>query len=255
MSGVVGNLFGSKGARAESTTPTSYNTLPGFAQDAFKQGVTGIQGLATNSPNIFAPAGFNSTQQQAFDLAQQGFQPTDANSFGNYLSMFSNPFTNDVVNTTNQQIMQANAGLLNQIKGDANSVGAFGGTRLGSAQAEQNRNTLNTIAATDAGLNAGNFNNASANALSTINQNNTNRQQQLSNLTNTGLLQQNQATAQQQAPLTALQTLLAAAQGIPVGGGGTSLGAQADPGFLGRASQIAANFAQAAKAIGAAGAA
>lgn len=244
MSGVVGNLFGSKGNRAESSTPTSYNTLPDFGQAAFKQGVTGIQDLATANPSLFAPAGFNTAQQQGFDLAQQGFQPTDANTFGSYLSMFSNPFTSQVVDTTNKQILRANAGLLNQIAGDANQAGAFGGTRLGTAQANQNATTLDTLAATDAALNAGNFTNASTNALNTINQNNINRQQQLSNLMQTGALQQDYATSQQQAPLTALQTLLAAAQGIPVGGGGTSLGAQADQGFLGRLSQIAANFGQ-----------
>lgn len=247
MSGVVGNLFGSKGARAESTTPTGFNTLPQFGQDAFKAGVTGIQDLATQNPNLFAPAPLNGTQQAGFDLVNQGFQPLDANNINSTRDMFMNPFTEDVINTTNRQLLQANSGLLNQINGDANSVGAFGGARQGAAQSLQNQNTLNTIAATTAGLNSGNFNQGTSNALNTINQSNQNQQQQIGNLFNSGLLQQNQATAQQQAPLTALQALLQASQGLPTGGGGTSLGAQADEGFLGRASQIAANFGQAAK--------
>lgn len=251
MSGIVGNLFGSKGARAESTTPTGFDTLPEFAQDAFKQGVTGIQGLATSNPSLFAPAGFNQTQQQGFDLVNQGFNPINADTFGQNLNMFMNPFTSNVVDTTNQQILKANAGLLNQIGGDANSAGAFGGARQGAAQSLQNQNTLNTLASTDASLNSANYNQASTNALNTINQGNTNMQQQIANLFNSGLTQQNQATSQQQAPLTALQALLAASQGVPVGGGGTSLGAQSDEGFLGRASQIASNFGNAAKGFAA----
>lgn len=247
MSGAIGNLFGSKGTPSSSQQPTGFNTLPQFGQDAFKQGVTGIQGLATNSPDLFAPAPLNSTQQAGFDLVNQGFQPTNSSTFGSNLSMFMNPYTEDVVNSTNKQILQANAGLLNQINGDANQVGAFGGTRQGTAQALQNQNTLNTIASTDAALNQTGFNNATTNALNTINQGNANQQTQIGNLFNSGLLQQNQATAQQQAPLTALQALLAASQGIPVGGGGTSTGATNDQGFLGRASQIAANFGSAAK--------
>src|SRR5882672_10514434 len=101
MSGAIGNLFGSKGTPSSSQQPTGFNTLPQFGQDAFKQGVTGIQNLATSNPDIFAPAPINSTQQAGFNLVNQGFQPTNSSTFGSNLSMFMNPYTQDVVDTTN----------------------------------------------------------------------------------------------------------------------------------------------------------
>lgn len=240
MSKIAGDLFGnpSKSDSAQqSNSQSGYGALPGFAQNAFQQGVTGIQNLATTNPSLFAPAGFNSTQQQAFNLANQGPTQLNASTVGGLTSDYMNPYTSSVVDTTNQQIEKANAGLLSQIGGDASNAGAFGGTRMGAAQALQNNNTQNTIAATDAGLNAQGYNNAQTNAINSINTNNTNQQQTLANLLGIGGQQQNQATAQQQAPLTALQAMLSAAQGLPAtsnsSASGTSSATGASTGIFG----------------------
>lgn len=234
MSQLAGNLFGKPSQQTSDQQSTSgYGALPGFAQDAYKQAVTGIQGLTSN-PSLFAPAGFNATQQQGFDLANQGFTPINAQTFGDNLSTFMNPYTKDVVNGTNDQIMLANKGLLSQLGGDASNAGAFGSTRQGVAQAQQNKDSLTTIANTDAALNQSGWNNAANMATGAINQNNTNLQQQISNLLGIGGAQQAQSTAEKQAPLTALQSLLAAAQGLPASSqsSGNSIGTGAYQGII-----------------------
>lgn len=235
MSGLVGGLFGKASQSTSDQQSTSgYSALPGFAQNAFQQGVTGIQGLASSNPNLFAPAGFNVNQQQAFDLTNKGFTPTNSDTFGQNLNMFMNPYTNDVIKGTNDQILLANQGLLSQLGGDATQAGAFGSTRQGVAQAQQNKDSLTTIANTDAALNQSGYNTAANMAVNNINQGNTNLQQQISNLLGIGNQQQQQATAVQQAPLTALQALISAAQGLPASSNssGNSIGTGAYGGIV-----------------------
>lgn len=244
MTQVVGNLFGKPAQNtSDQQSTTGFSALPQFGQDAYKQAVTGIQGLASN-PSLFAPSGFNATQQQGFDLANQGFTPINAQTFGDNLSTFMNPYTNDVVNGTNNQIMLANQGLLSQLGGDASNAGAFGSTRQGVAQAQQNKDALTTIANTDAALNQTGWNNAANMATGAINQNNTNLQQQIANLLGIGGQQQAQSTAEKQAPLTALQSLLAAAQGLPssANSSGNSIGTGAYQGILPTMTQSAGNL-------------
>lgn len=233
MSGIVSSLFGAPSKNDSSSAQNSssgYGALPGFAQDAYRQAVTGIQGLSAN-PSNFTPADFTPLQQQGFGIAQQGFTPLDADSVNGLTQSFMNPYTSSVVDSTNQQLMKANQGLLSQINGDASNAGAFGGSRQGAAQALQNQNTLNTIGSVDAGLNAQGYNTAQTNAINSLNQNNSNRQLQLSDLFTAGGMQQDMNTANKQAPLTALQSLLAAAQGLPatsVGSASSSSSATGD---------------------------
>lgn len=239
MSGIVGGLFGKASQNTQDQQSTSgYGALPQFAQNAFQTGVNGLSDIATTNPTAFAPAGFNATQQQGFNLANQGFTPTNADTFGQNLNMFMNPYTNDVINGTNNQILLANQGLLSQLGGDASQAGAFGGTRQGVAQAQQNKDSLTTIANTDAALNQTGYNNAANMAVSNINQGNTNLQQQINNLLGIGNQQQAQATAVQQAPITALQSLIAAAQGLPASSNSSenSIGTGASGGILGTGS-------------------
>lgn len=243
MSGVVGNLFGSKGARAESNTPTAFASLPQFAQDAFKQGVTRAQGISQD-PSMFSPVPLNADQLKAFDMVREGYTPIDANSFGSMLSVFQNPFEQDVINPLISDIRTEGRGLLSDVGSGATAAGGFGGTRQAALEGDVMGRVLDTIAQQTGQLRSDNYQQAADRALASIGANNMLKGQQQTELSSLGDYLSSRDTATKQAPLEAINYLLSAAQGVPYGGGGTSLGAQADAGFLGRLSQIAANFGQ-----------
>lgn len=71
-----------------------------------------------------------------------------------------NPYQQDVVDTTTQQLEEANARQLNAIKARQAAEGAYGGNRGALQETEQNRNFGNTLANTIAGLNNAGWNTA-----------------------------------------------------------------------------------------------
>lgn len=247
----IGNLFGSKSTPVvTSQAPTGFASLPDFGQAAFKDAVTRAQTVSQN-PNIFAPTAFNADQVASMNLARQGYQSVTPETFSQQVGMFSDPFNEQVVQSTLSDIQRTGQGLLSDLGAGATSAGAFGGTRQAVAEAETIRNMMQEAGRTAGTLRSSNFQSAADRAISNIGLQNQLKQQQMMDLESIGALQQAQSTQQQQAPLDAIEFLLKAAQGLPTGGGATGYSLRENPGFLGRLSTIASNFGQAAKGFGA----
>jgi len=251
MSGVLGNLFGKKATPVmTSQTPTGFGSLPEFGQAAFKDAVTRAQAISAN-PDVFAPTAFNADQLASMDLARQGYQNVTPDVFNQQVGMFSNPFEEQVIAGLEADTRRTGQGLLSDLGAGATAAGGFGGTRQAVAESELMRGLTQDFAAQAAGLRSGNFQSAADRAIANIGMNNQLKQQQMADLEAIGALQQAQATQVQQSPLQAIEFLLQAAQGLPTGGGSTGYGLRENAGFLGRLSNIAANFGQAAKGFGA----
>jgi hypothetical protein len=73
------------------------------------------------------------------------------------LQQYMNPYTSNVIDTTNQQIGQQRQIAQNQANQQATAAGAFGGSRSGVANALTNQYYDQDTAATDAQLNQANF--------------------------------------------------------------------------------------------------
>lgn len=247
MSGMVGNLFGSKGNRAESTQSSASGlaALPQYAQDAYKGAIGQAQTLASDN-SLFTPVALNQYQTGAGNLIQQGYTPIDQNSLGSMMSLFNNPYEDQVVSKAIGDLRTTGQGLLSDLGAGATAAGGFGGTRQATLESELIKNLSQQAADTSSQIRSDNYNSAVGNALGSIGTNNQLQSQQISDLSNYGALVQNQETATKQAPLESLSFLLKALGALPQTGtsSGTSLGAQEDAGFMGRLGQIAANFGQ-----------
>lgn len=235
----LGNLFGSK-ATPVQTSVSGFGALPDFGQAAFRDAVTRAQ-TVSQTPDIFAPTAFNADQLASMDLARQGYQNVTPEAFSQQVSMFSDPFNEQVVQSTLGDIERTGRGLLSDIGAGATSAGAFGGTRQAVAEAETIRNMMQEAGRTAGTLRSGNFQSAADRAIQNIGMKNQLKQQQMSDLEAIGALQQAQATQQQQAPLEAIQFLLAAAQGLPTSSTGSQL--RENSGFLKRLGDSAGGIA------------
>lgn len=216
-------------------TSTVTNNVPPYVSQA-------QQYYLGNAENITAPflnpppymvAGFTPDQEQAFGIARN-LNPNVGGNVGDYGSptasyegvnwqsnapaaqltpdairaMF-NPYQKDVVDTTTQQLQEANDKQLSAIRARQASEGAYGGNRGALQESEQNRNFGNTLASTVAGLNFGGYNTAA-----NLGMGNTQLQQQTT-LANQDAYNRAQALAsqmwQQNAQFNAQQALNASA--------------------------------------------
>lgn len=120
-------------------------------------------------------AGSAATQQGVSTAAgTSGFAPSQvqAGILGNTnLSPYLDPYTQNVVNTTNQAIDQQRQQDINGNAGQATAAGAFGGSREGVADALTNKYYGQVAAQTDAGLESQGYTNAQQAALADINNN------------------------------------------------------------------------------------
>lgn len=249
MGNIAGSLFGapsSSKSQQSSQTPTSWNTLPQFAQDAFKQGVTGAQALSSD-PSLFAPSAINADQNKAAELIRQGYTPTNAQTFGENLSIFQNPFEEQVVQGALGDLRQTGQGLLSDLGSGVSSAGGFGGTRQAVLESDLISQLARQGGNLGAGIRSQGYESAAQKAIDNITQQNALKNQYQTDLGGLGDFLQSFATQTKQAPLEAINYLLSAAQGIPVGGGGTSSGTSKatgdNPGLFGRMSQNFANIA------------
>lgn len=80
------------------------------------------------------------------------------------LSGYMNPYTSNVIDTTNAQIERARQTAQAQTSGQALTAGAFGGSRSGVMGSLTNQAYDQDTASTDAGLNQANYTQAAANA-------------------------------------------------------------------------------------------
>lgn len=144
---------------------------------------TGLSNFAAPTVNA---SGYNPA------LISSAPQATSADSSG-LIGTFQNPYTQDVVNATMNELNLQNQQALNANNENATGQGAFGGNRQGVADALTNNLFANTAASTLAGLNSAGYNSALSAAQNQAAQNTQNSQ------FNTGLtaslLGQNQAAA------------------------------------------------------------
>ena len=242
MSKALGNLFGSKATPVQTSQSTSgFAALPEFGQAAFRDAVTRAQ-TVSQDPSIFAPTAFNADQLASMELARQGYQNVTPEAFNQQVGMFSDPFNEQVVQSTLGDIERTGRGLLSDIGAGATSAGAFGGTRQAVAEAETIRNIMQEAGRTAGTLRSGNFQSAADRAIQNIGLQNQLKQQQMSDLESIGALQQAQATQVKQSPLEAIQFLLAAAQGLPSSSSSTGSTMRENSGLLSRISQPVGNF-------------
>jgi hypothetical protein len=134
------------------------------AQQAYTQPPANIESFGSYTA---APASidFSSLWMNTPALTGGGQQATAALSdaaqldAGDIQNLF-NPYQTSVVDTTTQQLEEANARQLASIRARQAAESAYGGNRGALQESEQNRNFGNTLASTVAGLNYGGWNTA-----------------------------------------------------------------------------------------------
>ncbi len=117
-------------------------------------------GSYTASPASASPAANISAANLGPAAQTQAANATAAQLNGADISNFFNPYQTDVVNTTMQQLEEANARQQAAIRARQAAESAYGGNRGALQASEQNRNFGNTLASTIAGLNQSGWNNA-----------------------------------------------------------------------------------------------
>jgi hypothetical protein len=215
MSKIFGNLFGGKPQTQVVGEATPFQQAPEFAQQALQTGVSGIQALPVGT---FAPSPL--TQQQLTGIEQLGqpVSPLTQEQFQAQLGIFQNPFEEQVIQQNIADIRREGTGILSDIGAGATAAGGFGGTRQAVSEGEAQRNILEEIARTSGRERARGFESAADRALGQIGrQTELERRTALDLISGGGILQQ-QATAEQQAPLAQLQAILAGTGAFPFGG-------------------------------------
>jgi hypothetical protein len=211
-----------KSSKPQVTTQSGNSTqimqMPAYVQEA-QQNLLGT-GQSILAPYLnagtsgFGVAGFNNDQQTAF----QGVRDNYANAMaggggigGADIQKFLNPYTQNVVDTTNQTLRDQNDITLNGIRARTAAASSFGGSGSRGAlqESEANRNLGNTIASTTAQLMAAGYDKATATALASKQMEQSTRERAIQALTGTGTAQQSLAQTQLDVPRTALQQLLA----------------------------------------------
>ena len=87
--------------------------------------MAGAANPANTQPNVFGQAA------QGLQMAGQG---TIASGMGPNIAQFQNPYTQDVIQRTEQDIARQAAGAMNQLGAQATAARAFGGSRHGVAE-------------------------------------------------------------------------------------------------------------------------
>jgi hypothetical protein len=145
--------------KVNSQTYTPYNgqmvaPLNGFESSGIGQGAaaaSGGIGLGAINQGINNATAAGSYQPQ--QVSTGTWNPSTAASY-------MNPYTQQVINTTNQQIKDNLAQTNNTTNAQATAAGAYGGTRQAVANAQNNYYANQVMAQTDAQLNDQAYNNA-----------------------------------------------------------------------------------------------
>ncbi len=170
---VSGQVFaGSTGLNLDQGTKDQLQPYMKAAQNAINPNQNGLQNYGYNAGYQALGSGLGAGQQ-ALGFASQ-VQGNMGNGYANIsgapnlnqtdLSGYMNPYTQNVINTTNDQINRSYDMQGQALSGQAARAGAFGGDRAAIQQAENDRNRASQIAQTDAGLYQSNFGNAQSQA-------------------------------------------------------------------------------------------
>ena len=132
-----------------------------------------------------AGAGGNiANPMQQASLAQQGALAGTVGAgtiAGTNLQQYQNPYTTDVINATQADVLRGASMGLNELGRQATAANAFGGSRHGVAMGEMGRGVAEQLASASAGLRSQGFMNAQQMAQQDI-QNRMNQAAQLGNL-------------------------------------------------------------------------
>lgn len=210
MGSVVSGILGGGGGEAVQTGQSGFASLPQFAQDAFRDVISRGQTLS-NQENLFAPSPFTSQQNQALSQVGALSGPLTQQDFTQRMSVFQNPFEEQVIQNSIRDMMTANRGTLSDIGQGASAAGGFGGTRQALLESEANKNLLQSIGDMSAKTRSQGFDTATNNVLNRLGQ----ESGLAGQLFGLGSSLQQQNTATLQSPLQAVQFLSDLARGVP----------------------------------------
>lgn len=119
----------------------------------------------TTNNNISSTAytGANGTLNQAGQLITQGATPLSSTDFASGVSQYMNPFTQNVINSTNSQLNQQADIARNKLMAKSPGSLSFGDTANGVAQGALNKDLLTATGNADSALNYQGFNDAVSN--------------------------------------------------------------------------------------------
>lgn len=216
MGGGIGSFLGGKPkpATAVKEAPTGFETLPGFAQEAFKTTIGRGQEFL-GRPELFAPAQLTEQQQMALQTLASGLAPLTPETFQTGLRTFQDPFEEQVVQGAIRDIREGTLGELSDIGARAGEFGAFGGQRQALLESDALRRMGQQIGDVSGRLRSLGFQQAAEKTLGDI------ARQRQTAATLFPLAETQRGIQQQaiQAPLRQTEFLQNLLRGIPVGGG------------------------------------
>lgn len=236
--GIFGTLFGSPSqskSQQSSESASGYAALPQFAKDAWENLINNAS-TTSGDTSLFTNAPTTALQTQGRNTLSTNYAPMTDDEFNTAINRYMNPYTQDVINSTNNTLQQQANDEFSKLGGDATQAGAFGGSRQGVAQSLIARDLNNTIAGNTAALNSAGFTNAVTNANNDWQNTFANQQGQALNQINAGTQEQQVDTQNQQAPATALswlQQILAGLNSSTSSSQGTSTSTGSSPGIIG----------------------
>jgi hypothetical protein len=244
MGGVIGSFLGGKPKPATTVkeAPTGFETLPGFAQEAFQTTIGRGQEFL-GRPELFAPAQLTEQQQMALQTLASGLAPLTPETFQTGLRTFQDPFEEQVVQGAIRDIREGTLGELSDIGARAGQFGAFGGQRQALLESDALRRMGQQIGDVSGRLRSLGFQQAAEKTLGDI------ARQRQTAATLFPLAETQRGIQQQaiQAPLRQTEFLQNLLLGIPTGGGTQRVTETAAPPSqaeqVGQALQIAASAA------------
>ena len=228
MGSLAGALFGGGKQKTQTVSQSPFQTLPGFAQEGFREAIEAARGFL-DDPGIFAAAPALPEQERALEILAQAAEPLTAQRFNEQFDIFFNPFLEQTLDPALADLERVGRGAFGDIGAQASQAGAFGGTRQAVREAELGRGLAQEAGRLSAGIRSQAFESAADRALGQLG-----RQQGAAALTfdaGEALRQLDQQT--QQAPASAAAFLANLAAGIPAGGGTTTQTTQGGGGGIG----------------------
>ena len=134
------NRIAETGQQAPSAIPSA-----GTGQNVFEQASQGLTGAFGSVYGGLANNAFNSPTPQ--------YDPSFVNQPGSIqggIQDYMNPYVDEVIGNTMNDMDRMRQMQLTQIQGDASQAGAFGGSRQGLVESELNRNTMQQMGDTSA---------------------------------------------------------------------------------------------------------
>lgn len=210
----LGKLIG--GGQSQVKPIAMYKLQPKFFQDALRGLIDRGVNLSQDA-SLFAPVGLGEMGQMGVANLMNPVERLNADNFGSMMSLFQNPYENQVVQNAIGDLNRGAQFTQNNINQGATGAGAFGGTRQALLESENQRNLLDAIGRTSGSLRSQNFNNAVQNSLQQFQNERQAQDQRTQNLFNADQMLRTIRQGQIQAPLQAVNFLGNTLARFPVG--------------------------------------